>query len=368
MAPLSGQPCSRRRRLLGCCALVAWCGSVLVQTWLLHDVCWVLSPKGGAGRCRIPRSAAASSSSTEVATALGEAEPESLLPELLSLAAGDSAALEARIEEEFARISPEDLSELHMKAGNADSDDHEAARAVGAALQKSLHSRLGAATEVLTDLIENSQGDVNQRVRKTLKSIESPLPVLMVLQLNIAQAQQKGDAEYLKVLMHLNTVISEELEKKLSRVRGLLNKLLRIEDEGIRNNILRHHLEPMEVPGAPDLDGDGGDKLMAALVPPSRLAPAISQLVRDVDRQMVAVLGPDDDARYETMERIRQVAKQARLVIGEVYGEGEMNTFGADLTPAFSTLMAYKARNLPTPSADAEGGAPSEPSEASPEA
>ena len=41
---------------------------------------------------------------------------------------------------------------------------------------------------------------------------------------------------------------------------------------------------------------------------------------------MVAMLGPDDEGRYETMDRIRQVAKQARLIIGEVYGQGLMDT------------------------------------------
>lgn len=39
--------------------------------------------------------------------------------------------------------------------------------------------------------------------------------------------------------------------------------------------------------GAPD----GGTPLMAAMVPPERLAPAIASLVSEVDRQMVAVLG-----------------------------------------------------------------------------
>ena len=32
------------------------------------------------------------------------------------------------------------------------------------------------------------------------------------------------------------------------------------------------------------------------------------------------------------MERIREVAKQARMIIGEVYGQGVMDTFSADLT------------------------------------
>ncbi|CAJ1408498.1 unnamed protein product [Effrenium voratum] len=176
----------------------------------------------------------------------------------------------------------------------------------------------------------------------------------MVLQLNIAEAQQKGDGERVQVLMHISTVMQEELEKKASRVRAMLNKLLRIEDENIRNNILRDQLTPVEVAGAPM---GGGAPLMAAMVPWERLAPAIATLVEEVDRQMVAVLGPDDDARYETMERIREVAKQARLIIGDVYGQGVMDTFSADLTPAFHTLMSYKASRPKPEKEGAESGA-----------
>ena len=124
-----------------------------------------------------------------------------------------------------------------------------------------------------------------------LKKVESPLPVLMVLQLNIVEAQEKADGDTLRVLMHISTVMQEELEKKASRVRAMLNKLLRIEDPNIRENILRDQLTPVEIAG-------GGD-LMAAQVPPERLAPAISALIDEVDKQMVAVLGPDDEGRYE---------------------------------------------------------------------
>ncbi|CAE7333092.1 unnamed protein product [Symbiodinium sp. CCMP2592] len=198
------------------------------------------------------------------------------------------------------------------------------------------------------DMISNADGDVNVLIRKTLRKVESPLPLLMVLQLNIAEAQQQGDGDKLRVMMHISTVMQEELEKKASRVKAMLNKLLRIEDENIRNNILKDQLTPVEIAGAPDLDGSGG-QLMAAQVPWERLAPAIESLVKDVDRQMVAVLGPDDNARYETMDRIREVAKQARLIIGDVYGQGPMDQFSADLTPAFHTLMTYKARGRRSP-------------------
>ncbi|CAJ1358239.1 unnamed protein product [Effrenium voratum] len=294
------------------------------------------------------------------------AEVESLLPELLELGAAGGAGLEERLEEVFSEVSPDDLSTLRLKVSDPEDPDHQAAQRVGDAIQGAMSRRLSDAKNVLEDLITNSDGDVNIRIRKTIKSLESPLPVLMVLQLNIAEAQQKGDGERVQVLMHISTVMQEELEKKASRVRAMLNKLLRIEDENIRNNILRDQLTPVEVAGAPM---GGGAPLMAAMVPWERLAPAIAILVEEVDRQMVAVLGPDDDARYETMERIREVAKQARLIIGEVYGQGVMDTFSADLTtPAFHTLMSYKASRPKPEKEGAESGAGVEGAEGAEEA
>ena len=287
-----------------------------------------------------------------------EVEEESLLPELLELAGGEG--LEERIEEVFAKVSPDDLATLRMKVADPDAPDHAEAQRVGDAIQLAMTRRLTEAKKVLEELIQKADGDVNLKIRKMLKSVESPLPILMVLQLNIAEAQEKADGDRLQVLMHIGTVMQEELEKKASRVRGMLNKLLRIEDENIRNNILRDQLTPVEV-AAPS----GGTPLMAAMVPPDRLAPAIESLVKEVDRQMVAVLGPDDEGRYETMERIRQVAKQARIIIGEVYGQGVMNTFSADLTPAFHTLMSYKARNRPDAGESPESSESSESSEPS---
>ena len=321
--------------------------AAVVLVGLSSALSWV-GPRSGP---RIPCRATGAIEGVEVET------EESLLPELLELGAEGGSALEARIEEVFSQVSPDDLSALRMKVSDPEAPDHAAAQRVGDAIQVAMTRRLTDAKDVLEDLINKADGDVNLLIRKMLKSVESPLPVLMVLQLNIVEAQQNADGERLRVLMHISTVMQEELEKKASRVRGMLNKLLRIEDEQIRNNILRDQLTPVEVAG-------GGSSLMAAMVPPERLAPAIASLVQEVDRQMVAVLGPDDESRYETMERIREVAKQARIIIGEVYGQGMMDTFSADLTPAFHTLMSYKARNRPG-TEDESGKGEDEPGEVS---
>jgi len=283
----------------------------------------------------------------EAAGAEEAEEDGKLLSELLELGSDGGPALESSVEEHFANISPEDLSELHRKA-QVEGQEGSAARAVAEAIQASVQKRMVAAKEVIQELLYTKAGDVNLLIRKTLKAQDSPLPILMVLQANMADAQAEGDTGKTQVLMHIHTVMNEELEKKVPRVKSLLSKLLRIEDVSIRNNLLRHHLTPVEVAAAPMLDDDGPGDLKAALVPPNRFAAAITQLVNDVDRQIVAVVGKEDESRFETLDRIRQVAKQARLIVGEVYGEGEMNQFGADLTPAFHVLMSHRA-SKPSP-------------------
>lgn len=295
----------------------------------------------------VARSAAASEAAVE------EEAPAGILGELLELASSAAEdggqSLAARIDEDFAQISPEDLSELQMMMGRSDSTVDQAA-AVAAGIQAALDKRMSAAKNDIEELISSAHGDVNVGIRKCLKKQESPLPMLIVLQLNIEQAKSEGSAgeEKMRALLHINTVINEELEKKASRVQGLLNKLLRIDDAGIRDNLLRHHLTPVEVAAPPDDPFDEGldaapPQLAAALVPPSRLAMGISQLIGNIDRQLRVAVGETDD-RFEMTERIRSVAKEARLIIGEVYGEAEMNAFGADLTPAFTALMDYKAK------------------------
>merc|ERR1712154_408786 len=101
-----------------------------------------------------------------------------------------------------------------------------------------------------------------------------------------------------------------------------------------------------------DDEDDGFDAppaIQAALVPPGRLAEEINVLVRNLRRQFGPAAQQSADAEedmWKTIEKIRQIAKQARLVIGEVYGEGDMDRFGAALRPAFEELTMYRQRTM----------------------
>lgn len=282
-----------------------------------------------------------------VATATAEAEEaEGPLPGLLELAAsGDKAALEAAVEENFASLGPEQIAQLQVRVAE-DTSPLNPANAVGDALQKCMERRMESSKELIMELLDHKKMNIMGDVQRVLKKADNPLPLLMVLQINIQQAKDEGDEDKLRALMHIYTVMNEEMEKKVSKVQALLNKLLRMEDPNVRENILRHHLQLAEVAAPPGLD-DFDDEpntptLSAALVPPERLAKGIADLVAKVDQSLQAALGEDNSERFETLEKIRQVSKDARRIVGDIYGDGEMDSFSADLTPTFQTLMAHK--------------------------
>ncbi|CAK0850041.1 unnamed protein product [Prorocentrum cordatum] len=284
----------------------------------------------------------------------------------------DKAALEAAVDENFASLGPEQIAQLQIKVAEdilrpEPGQPGQRARGRAPGLHAEAHGVLQRAHH--GGLLDHKKMNIMGDVQRVLKKAENPLPLLMVLQINIQQAQEEGDEDKLRALMHIYTVMNEEMEKKVSKVQALLNKLLRMEDfdPNVRENILRHHLQPAEVaapPGLDDFDDEpSAPTLSAALVPPERLAKGIAELVAKVDQSLQAALGEDDNTeRFETLEKVRQVAKDdARRIIGDIYGDGEMNSFSADLTPTFHTLMAHKARmnpnEAPAPPTAAEAAA-----------
>jgi len=280
-------------------------------------------------------------------------EAKSSYPDLLAMAAevgapGSFEALLERVEEDMPRISPEDLNNLQAELAKGD-DAPAGAADLARAIQMNIEKKMEGAKKQIEDLINVKDGDVTQRIKKILKEAESPLPYFMVLQMNLAEAQEAGDEAKTRAMLHITTVMNEELEKKVSRVSAMLNRLMRMDDAGVRANILRHHLEPMDVGGAamPDDFNDVEDftaapKIMAALVPPERLGVGIADLCKQVGRQFQVGGEAGQEVRFDTLDKIRAIAKDARIVIGELYGEAAMNDFGADLTPAFHELMLRK--------------------------
>lgn len=278
-----------------------------------------------------------------------ESSEEKILDELMEMAAAAGAdggfALRARVDAEFGLLTGQDIADLQMKPGNGE-EAANAARALEGAISAAIEKRMAAAKDTIEELITCERGNVMAEIKKAMKRHDSPLPLLMVLQMNIDQAAQDGLVERQRTFMHISTVMNEELEKKAPRVQAMLNRLLRLDDSRIRENILRYNLEPKEVGGAPlDFDDDEPSApLMAAQVPPQRLSAALAQTVESIDKQLRAIVGENDPQRFETLERVRQIAKEARDVIFDLYGQEEMDAFSNDLTPCFRILMSHRAK------------------------
>merc|ERR1719163_1543414 len=119
-----------------------------------------------------------------------------------------------------------------------------------------------------------------------------------------------------RAMTHIWTVMNEEIEKKVPKARGLLNKLLRTADVGIRRNLLKHHFQPSEVATVPGLDDESDDLSDltvvggTSLVSPKDFSDVLVETIQNVRTD-------DEEMKYEIIEKIRAVAKETRVIIGE---------------------------------------------------
>jgi hypothetical protein len=147
--------------------------------------------------------------------------------------------------------------------------------------------------------------------------------------------QQK--ASRVQILQHVYTRCQEEVEKNVPPGSALLNKLLRTQVDSIRANQLKHYLCPqpnvITSPDGQEIELGGAPRV---LVDPPLLIDAIGKAVKQI--RTVEQAGGTDRASAATMvESVRQVAIEARMVIGENYGVDSevLKAFEAGLQPVF---------------------------------
>mmetsp|Transcript_25329 Transcript_25329/g.50451 ORF Transcript_25329/g.50451 Transcript_25329/m.50451 type:complete len:366 (-) Transcript_25329:164-1261(-) len=179
-----------------------------------------------------------------------------------------------------------------------------------------------------------------------------------VLSLNLRQAAEEeqerpgsgeggdedGDGEddqppgLLQIMQHVYTRCVEEVEKAAPPGPALLNKLLRTDVKGIRRNQLLHYLGPQKTSiTSPDgttieLDTANAKPLVALPDFLDAITAAVAQ-VRTLERAG----GTGREAAANIVEQCRDVAKEARNVLGEVYGGSskELADFEGGLQPVF---------------------------------
>jgi len=253
--------------------------------------------------------------SLRIATA---AAPSGVLTELLVLADVEDAGLVQAVDDKFGQLTPQDLSSLDARLKNADEAERQRLQKLQASIQASMETRMESAKKDIDELLTSS-GSIDDNIRETLEKQESPLPIMALLQMNMARAQQNGQERQLQALAYVFNGMNVELEKQVPLANRVLMRLLGMEDKGARRELLAKHV------------GEGGH--------PKELAEAIVKLVADAEEQFATLgSGPEGQSRSGTLELIRKVAIDAALVIGEELGDSEQDEFTEQLQPLFDAM------------------------------
>eukprot|EP00442_Polarella_glacialis_P054718 CAMPEP_0115113362 /NCGR_PEP_ID=MMETSP0227-20121206/41312_1 /TAXON_ID=89957 /ORGANISM="Polarella glacialis, Strain CCMP 1383" /LENGTH=322 /DNA_ID=CAMNT_0002513349 /DNA_START=14 /DNA_END=982 /DNA_ORIENTATION=+ len=247
-----------------------------------------------------------------------EVRPEvegGVLGELLQLATAEGesadAQLIAQVNANFGRISPQDLSDLQSKVAAADEDARPALGRLSLAIQQSMESRMAGAAKDLQELLMSS-GEIQENIRNCLAKQDSPLPIMAVLQMNLAKSQQTGNKQQEQGLTFVFNAMNQILDEKVPLVSRILSRCLSTEDSSARQELLRSFLEGR----------------------PRELAVAIVGLVAEAEARFAA----DVQQLQGTLGLLRRVAFDAGIVLGEVQGSKAQDKFTEQLQPLFNAL------------------------------
>jgi len=258
-------------------------------------------------------------------TRLG-ATTTTLAEELLSLKE-DSQSLASLVEEKFEAIDQEVLVSL-TKA-----EDAEAAHAAMATIKDATDARMSKAKARLETVLDAGELlEMDRRLTKLFKEGVVDAAFLVVLNANAAEAAKDATDEAAvqraRVFEHLYTRAQEEWEKRLpDQAKGVLHRLARTTDPAIRRNILVHYLAPKTEIVVPGKDPVPLDEPSPPLLASADLARAIADAVNAI-RQ----LDMDGDMVRASIEDMRSLAKEARLVLLDSAPEADVRQFEQDLS------------------------------------
>jgi hypothetical protein len=226
---------------------------------------------------------------------------------------------------------------------------------VAAALENCLDMRLQTAAEQLQEFLGAGEiRKLDSMIGKAARDGKLDVAFFQVLTLNLQDAAAKqGDendvpkvdeegrptANRAQILQHIYTRCQEEVEKTIPPGVALLNKVLRTPQASIRENQLNHYLCPqsnvIKTPDGKELElkNTGREKV---LVPHAEFVEAIANTVRQL-RTVEQAGGADRESTANMVESVRQVAKEARVIIGTHYGREseELAAFEEGLQPVF---------------------------------
>ena len=275
-------------------------------------------------------------------------EEYTMINDLYIQAAGDEAKLQELVKGAMPTMHPRMVVKLRQQQQQqSEGDDDAAFQAVSAAFQSVLDEGLSIGKQTLKTLMESGEiRKLDAEIGRAARTGKLDMAFFTVLNMNMADAaaaqqQQQSEneeANRLQILQHIYTRCQEELEKQIDPGTALLNKLLRTDNASIRKNQLTHYLCPQPTtitsPDGKEIQLQGGQPTI--LVPPSQLVTAFSQAVKQI-RTIEQAGGTDVESAAGIVESMRQVAIEARFVIGENYGveSTELREFEDALMPVF---------------------------------
>jgi hypothetical protein len=224
---------------------------------------------------------------------------------------------------------------------------NEAIRSVSQQLNVMLNARLELAKSTLQELLAAGEiRKLDSLIGSAARTGRLDVAFFNVLTVNLQEAmassdaatdEDDGTANRLQILKHVYTRCQEEVEKTIPPGTALLNKLLRTEQASIRLNLYEHYLTPRpNVITTPDGKEVKLNGTQPVLVPMIDFVNAIDTAVLQI-RDVENAGGTDQESAAMMVEGCRQIAKEARVVIGNSFGRDseELRLFEEGLQPVF---------------------------------
>lgn len=225
------------------------------------------------------------------------------VPELLTLAESEDEALDTEVDANFKSISPQDMAALQLQLAQTEGDARKPIQRLLGSIQKAMESRMAAVTKDIEALMQSS-GNIKENIQECLQKQESVLPIIAVLQMNIARARKAENEQLDRALTFLYTTINEELESKVPMVNRVLSRCLSTEDAEPRRELLKAYF-------AEDSEEDK----------PQLMVDALLGLVKEAQAQK----GQKGFDLKGALTRIREVALDVGVAQGEVCEDEEVS-------------------------------------------
>ncbi|CAE7941049.1 SIDT1 [Symbiodinium sp. KB8] len=224
------------------------------------------------------------------------------------------------VDASFAQLSPQDLAALQLRLSQTDASSRKPLERLLGSIQKAMEARMEMATKEIEALMQSS-GNIDDNIRECLQRQDSVLPIMAVLQMNIGRAQKAGNQQLEKALTYLYNIMNQEIESKVPMVNRVLSRCLSTEDSDARRELLAAYFA--ETAGEEE-----------AAKRPKSTASAIVGLVSEAQAQATQ---PGLDLT-SALQRIRGVALDAGVVLGEVFDDKVQERFMEDIQPLFDAL------------------------------